>query len=156
MFNKDVVKCFDQSDPRAALNEVQDKMMGYLSSLAGLVSGHMPAYQTMSIEALLTIDVHSRDIVSNMIGNDITKRDDFEWTKYVHSNLPIKYSSIFVGISKTCVKRPFSKRPKIGLQDKLYLNAGQKYCRMLPLEHSAILSTFIKLPLGVDLCFVYF
>ena len=90
MFNKDVVKCFDQSDPRAALIEVQDKMMGYLSSLAGLVSGHMPAYQTMSIEALLTIDVHSRDIVSNMIGNDITKRDDFEWTKYVHSNLHIK------------------------------------------------------------------
>ena len=98
MFNKDVVKCFDQSDPRAALIEVQDKMMGYLSSLAGLVSGHMPAYQTMSIEALLTIDVHSRDIVSNMIGNDITKRDDFEWTKYVHLNLPIKYLSIFLNI----------------------------------------------------------
>ena len=26
------------------------------------------------------------------------------------------------------------------------LNAGQKYCRMLQGEHSAILSTFIKLP----------
>ena len=26
------------------------------------------------------------------------------------------------------------------------LNAGQKYCKMLPLEHSAILLTFIKLP----------
>ena len=38
------------------------------------------------------------------------------------------------------------RRPKIGLQDQLSLNAGQKYCRMLPLEHSAILSTFIKLP----------
>ena len=30
-------------------------------------------------------------------------------------------------------------------QDRLSLNAGQKYCRMLPLEHSAILLTFIKL-----------
>ena len=47
--------------------------------------------------------------------------------------------------SKTCLKRPLSKRPKIGFQDQLPLNAGQKYCRMLPLEHSAILSTFIKL-----------
>ena len=33
--------------------------------------------------------------------------------------------------SKTCVKRPLSKRLKIGLQDQLSLNAGQKYCRML-------------------------
>ena len=48
--------------------------------------------------------------------------------------------------SKTCLKRPLSKRPKIGFQDHLSLNAGQKYCRMLQGEHSAILSTSIKLP----------
>ena len=30
-------------------------------------------------------------------------------------------------------------------QDHLSLNAGQKYCGILPLEHSALLSTFIKL-----------
>ena len=47
--------------------------------------------------------------------------------------------------SKTCVKSPFSKRPKIGFQDQLSLNAGQKYCRMLQEEHSAILLTSIKL-----------
>ena len=33
--------------------------------------------------------------------------------------------------SKTCVKRPLSKRPEIGFQDQLSPNAGQKYCRML-------------------------
>ena len=31
-------------------------------------------------------------------------------------------------------------------KDQLLLNAGQKYCRRLQGEHSAILSTFIKLP----------
>ena len=46
--------------------------------------------------------------------------------------------------SKTCVKWPLSKRPKICFQ--LLLNAGQKYCRMLQREHLAILTTFIKLP----------
>ena len=46
---------------------------------------------------------------------------------------------------KTCVKRPLSKRQKIGFQDQISLNAGQKYCRMLHRKHSAILSTFIKL-----------
>ena len=37
------------------------------------------------------------------------------------------------------------KTTKISFQDHLSLNAGQKYCRMLQGEHSAILSAFIKL-----------
>ena len=43
-------------------------------------------------------------------------------------------------------KRPLKKKTKIGFQDRLSLNAGQKYCRMLQGEHSAIFLTFIKLP----------
>ena len=57
-----------------------------------------------------------------------------------------KFNSCRLKYSKTCVKRPLSKIPKIDLQDQLSLNAGPKYCRMLQAEHSAILSTFIKLP----------
>ena len=53
--------------------------------------------------------------------------------------------------SKTCVKRPLSNRPQIGFQDQLSLNAGQKYCRMLQGEHSAILLTFIKLPFVIKI-----
>ena len=53
--------------------------------------------------------------------------------------------SLFSYYSKTCVKWPLSKRLKIGFQDQLSLNAGQKYCRMLQGKHSAIPSTFIKL-----------
>ena len=48
--------------------------------------------------------------------------------------------------SKSCVKRPLSKRPKSVFQDLVSLNAGQKYRRMLQGEHFAILSTFIKHP----------
>ena len=36
-------------------------------------------------------------------------------------------------------------------QDQLSLNAGQKYCRMLQGEHSATLSTFIKLPFVIKI-----
>ena len=57
----------------------------------------------------------------------------------------------FVYYIKTCVKWPLTKRPKIGFQVQLLLNAGQKYCRMLQGEHSAILSTFIKLPLVIKI-----
>ena len=55
--------------------------------------------------------------------------------------------SIYLRIySKTCVKRP-----TIGFQDQFKLNAGQKYCKMLQREHSAIRSTFIKLPFVIKI-----
>ena len=41
------------------------------------------------------------------------------------------------------------RKQKIVFQDQLSLNAGQKYCRMLQREHSAILLTFIKLPFAI-------
>ena len=54
-------------------------------------------------------------------------------------------------LNKAYVKWPLSKRPKTGFQDQLSLNAGQKYCRMLQGEHSAILSTIIKLPFVIKI-----
>ena len=54
--------------------------------------------------------------------------------------------------SKTCVKLPLAKRPQIGFQGQLSLNAGQKYCRMFQGEHSATFSTFInKLPFVIKI-----
>ena len=60
---------------------------------------------------------------------------------------PLRYS-------KTCVKLPLSKRPKIGFQDQLKINAGEKYCRMLKEEqgeHSAILCTVIEIPFVIKI-----
>ena len=54
--------------------------------------------------------------------------------------------SILRSYSETCLKRPLREKTKNVFHDQLSLNEGQKYCRMLPLEHSAILLTFIKLP----------
>ena len=55
----------------------------------------------------------------------------------------------FCCVQKNLCKTTTLKRPKISFQDQLLLNAGQKYCRMLQGEHSAILLTFIKLPFAI-------
>ena len=57
--------------------------------------------------------------------------------------------------SNACLKRPLKRRPYIGFQDRLSINAGHKYCRMLQEEQSAILSTFIKLSFVIKM-FVLF
>ena len=48
-----------------------------------------------------------------------------------------------VCIVKTCLKRPLQKRQNKDLDDRWQLNEGQKYCRMLQLENSAIRLTCI-------------
>ena len=48
-----------------------------------------------------------------------------------------------------------SKRTrKVGFQYRLSLNAGQRYCRMLQGEHSAIPSTSNKLPFSIKTMFL--
>ena len=57
-------------------------------------------------------------------------------------------------IQSNLCKTTTLKRPKIGFQIQLLLNAGQKYCRKLQGEHSAIRSTFInmtKLPFVIKI-----
>ena len=48
-----------------------------------------------------------------------------------------------------------SQKDQNCFQDKLSLNAGQKYCRMLKGEHSATLSTFIKLAFVIKICVLF-
>ena len=51
------------------------------------------------------------------------------------SNYPSSGDINLSNLSFSCVKRPLSKRLKIGFQDQLSLNAGQKYCRMSILQY---------------------
>ena len=46
---------------------------------------------------------------------------------------------MIIEYSKTCLKQPLKKKTEIDFQDRLSLNAGQKYCRILKGKHSAIL-----------------
>ena len=81
MFNKDVVKCFDQSNPITAITQVQSDLIKSLEELAGIVSKNIKSYQRMSIEALLTINVHNRNILHTMIIDKVTSKEDFDWKK---------------------------------------------------------------------------
>ena len=74
--------------------------------------------------------------------------------KKVNSNLflCVTWKSYTVNLCKTAT----FKRPKNGFQDRLSLSAGQMCCRMLRSEHSAILSTFIDLPVVIKIFFIVF
>lgn len=81
MFNKDVVKCFERDNPTIGITDVYSNMIKALEQLAGVVSRNIKGYQRMSIEALLTINVHNRDILHTMIIDKVTSKEDFDWKK---------------------------------------------------------------------------
>ena len=75
---------------------------------------------------------------------------------YVNIRMCVQLDAASTGFryNKTCRRRPpkisiklvkkNDKKKKNDLRDKWYLHENRKYCRMFPLEHSAILLTCIK------------
>ena len=59
----------------------------------------------------------------------------------------MKFNKKFINYIKTCVIWPLSKND----HKLVFKNAGPNDCRMLQCEHSAILSTFIKLPFVIKI-----
>ena len=61
--------------------------------------------------------------------------------------------SVLSGNSKRPKSNTLPTEPRLShnYEDRLSHNAGQKYCRMLQGEHSAILSTFINLPFVIKI-----
>ena len=91
-------------------------------------------------------------IAANKKGSILLPKNSTQYHVYMCMTVILKPDLRY---SKTCVKQPLSKRQKIGFQDQLLLNAGQKYCRMLQGEHSAIFPTFIKVPFVIKIFGLY-
>ena len=81
IFAKQVTFCLKNADPLKQLTGFKDKNIRQLNQLARLVSTNLLAHKRLSVNALLTIAVHNRDILLNLIDDKVTKLDNFEWTR---------------------------------------------------------------------------
>ena len=121
-----------------ACKELRKSSMEYnLLSLQSVKEGIFQKYTTIQVFyhlTNLTVGDTSPMAMESMRNGDLTLRI-YQW------NTRSKFIIVY---SKTCVKWPLKNRQNKDLNDPLSLNAGRKYCRMLLLEHSAILLTCIK------------
>ncbi|XP_041352994.1 dynein heavy chain 6, axonemal-like isoform X2 [Gigantopelta aegis] len=138
VFNKDVSQCFDEFDVCSALIVTRNNMLELLSQLAHLVSTHLKPWQRESIEALLTITVHDRDIIKSLISNKVVRREDFEWKKQLRyewdeqsnncqvlqSNAVFLYGYEYLGCSSRLVITPLTDRCYLTLTGALHLHLG--------------------------------
>ncbi|KAI9363382.1 dynein heavy chain and region D6 of dynein motor-domain-containing protein [Zopfochytrium polystomum] len=138
MWTKDVTEAIKSSDPNKGLINLRQKCINNLSATATLVRGELTKIQRATLGALITIDVHNRDIVSGLIAAKVTGLADFEWTKQMRyywdaesdvcsvrmSSSVFTYGYEYLGCSPRLVITPLTDRCYLTLTGALQLNLG--------------------------------
>ncbi|XP_041838798.1 dynein heavy chain 6, axonemal [Melanotaenia boesemani] len=82
MWCRDMDTCLEgDHDHSAALQEFELISFDRLNTLAALVRGQLPALHRNIITALITIDVHARDIVTDLVQQKVDTTSNFEWQR---------------------------------------------------------------------------
>ena len=75
-------ECLASADPIGALTDYLATLKGQLAKLAGMArDSSIPKLYRKVLGALITLDVHARDIIQGMIDKECDSREKFEWTK---------------------------------------------------------------------------
>ncbi|KAJ3032226.1 Dynein heavy chain 6, axonemal [Rhizophlyctis rosea] len=138
IWTRDVQECLKSADVMKALEKMRAKGVMQLSGLAGLVRGELTKIQRGILGALITIDVHNRDILQGLINAKVTGLGDFEWTKQMRyywdgdsdtcqvrmSTSLFGYGYEYLGCSPRLVITPLTDRCYLTLTGAMQLNLG--------------------------------
>ncbi|XP_030047949.1 dynein axonemal heavy chain 6 [Microcaecilia unicolor] len=83
MWCRDLTHCLEgeRLDNLQSLEDFEKVNFERLNALAGLVRGHLPELHRNIVTALITIDVHARDIVTDLVREKVDTIDSFEWQR---------------------------------------------------------------------------
>ncbi|MGH0158032.1 UNVERIFIED_CONTAM: hypothetical protein FKN15_035543 [Acipenser sinensis] len=83
MWCRDLNQCLegDDHDHFEALTDFEKENFERLNALAALVRGYLPKLHRNIITALITIDVHARDIVTELVKEKVDSSSSFEWQR---------------------------------------------------------------------------
>lgn len=101
MWCKDIHEILDGSGDRLyGIKEFEKKCFLDLNKLAALVRGKLGKLGRAVLCALITLDVHSRDIVTEMVANRVTNTESFEWQKQLRYYMESDRCFVYMSNSK--------------------------------------------------------
>ncbi|KAJ3068699.1 Dynein heavy chain 6, axonemal [Podochytrium sp. JEL0797] len=135
---KDVIEAIKAADPNNGLQKMKEKCISNLAGLATLVRGDLTKIQRAVLGALITIDVHNRDIMQGLINAKVAGLNDFEWSKQLRyywdmeldtcqvkmSSSVFNYGYEYLGCSARLVITPLTDRCYLTLTGAMQLNLG--------------------------------
>ncbi|XP_037101848.1 dynein heavy chain 6, axonemal [Syngnathus acus] len=139
MWCRDMEACLEgDHDHFAALQQFEFTNFDRLNALAALVRGKLPTLHRNIVTALITVDVHARDIVTELVGLKVDSGNNFEWQRQLryHWDLDMDnciaymalstyiYGYEYLGACPRLVITPLTDRCYLCLMGALQLDLG--------------------------------
>ncbi|GAB1605521.1 dynein axonemal heavy chain 1-like isoform X5 [Argonauta hians] len=118
------------------ISKYYELVLEQLDDLRNLVRGEVPKIGRLTLSALIVIEVHSRDVVSNIITEKVRNANDFEWIsqlryywkmenmKVCAVNAEFSYGYEYLGNTSRLVITPLTDRCYLTLTGALHLKFG--------------------------------
>jgi dynein heavy chain len=131
-------KCLKHKAPAEALRDFLNDNVLQLEELTSLVRSDLSPLQRKVVVPLMTVDVHARDIVDNMMVDGVTAVSDFGWQMQLRfywdvindevtiaqTNATFKYGYEYLGAQPRLVVTPMTDRCFMTLSGALHLKFG--------------------------------
>ncbi|XP_066267393.1 dynein axonemal heavy chain 2-like isoform X1 [Branchiostoma lanceolatum] len=137
----DVTKALAQTKERGdkkALKSLKKKQISMLNKFSEAIRGNLTKIQRLKIVALVTIEVHARDVIEKLIKSSVSDVTAFEWLMQLRvywdkdiddcvvrqTNTQFQYGYEYLGNSGRLVITPLTDRCYMTLTTALHLHRG--------------------------------